>query len=219
MAPWAFASPRHNRDYCTTPYPQQQRPGDTAVFWGIARMANSPARQAALGKPAENNAQASRKDVEKFRGLHSRFLTLTQRAEKLNEDLPQDRKNFYQGHLLTQLGIYRHGFAIMLRIAQAITAFNQNNTAAAIERLDQALAEYDTLLALLRKAEYTPWQGWYAGDKFDYIYQTQHDIKRCRATLAHETPPPPTLPRQRYPTLYQYQQKFKNNYPLMYPAP
>jgi len=108
------------------------------------------------------------------------------------------------------MSIYCHSFAIPECIAKAALGLGDKDTAEAIEHLD------DAFFQALRKAEYSPWQGWYAGERFVYIYQTHHHIRQCRAILANQAPPAATLPRERYPILYRYQKKFKKNFPLMY---
>jgi hypothetical protein len=206
------------KEYFTTPYLEEERHGDNRVFRNISNTINRLTKEAdtAAGL-TKGTIDLAHNDVRIYGHLHRRFRDLAKRAEGLRDKIPQDRQNFYQGHLLTQIAIYRHGFAITEHIAEAILALGDKDKPKSIERLDEALKEYDEFFRVLREAEYSPWEGWYAGDRFVYIYQTHYSIRQCRAVLAAEAPPAPALPRERYPVLYRYQKKFKENFPLMYP--
>ena len=95
-------------------------------------------------------------------------------------------------------------------------ALGRKDKAAATGHLGDALGEYVALLDALRAAEYGRWKGWYAGEQFAGIDRVHNGIKRFRACLAGERRP---IGRAygRYPELYRYQQRFRENFPLLYP--
>lgn len=210
------------KQYFATSYMHENRCGDTCcgdtkIFQNLSKRINSLTEEFnETGGPTREMIDPARSDVKIYGELHRRFLDLAERAERIKGEIPPERRNFYQGHLLTQIAVYRHGFAITEHIAEAVVALGDKDRDKGIERLDAALKEYDEFFASLRKAEYSPWESWYAGDRFVYIHQTRHGIRQCRAIIAGETPPPPTLPRARYPVLYRYQEKGRENFPLLY---
>ena len=210
------------KQYFATSYMQENRCGDTScgdtkIFQTISKMINSLTEQVnATGGPTRETIDSARSDARVYSGLHRRFHDLAERAEGIKAAIPQERQNFYQGHLLTQIAVYRHGFAIIEHIAEATIALGDTDKPKAVERLDEALKEYDEFFRALRKAEYSPCESWYAGDRFVYIYQNHYGIRQCRAVIAGGAPPPPTLPRERYPVIYRYQEKGIENFPLLY---
>ena len=52
--------------------------------------------------------------------------------------------------------------------------------------------------------------------RFVNTFENQTDIKRLRAIVLGQAPPT-SRPGGYYPKMYEYQKKFKENYPLMYP--
>ena len=101
-------------------------------------------------------------------------------------------------------------------VREAILALGRKKKDSAIEHLDEALVEYEALLAAMRESQYGRWRGWYAGERFVGVYQVHNRVKRFRACLAGE-PRPISRHRERYSQLYEYQEKFKQNFPLPYP--
>ncbi len=91
----------------------------------------------------------------------------------------------------------------------------QEKKDSAIEFLDEALDEYEAILIATRKAEYGRWRGWYAGERFVGVHQVHNGVKRFRACLAGE-PRPISRHSGSYSELYEYQEKFKQNFPLLY---
>ena len=140
---------------------------------------------------------------------------LSERALALKLRIPPDRTDFYQGHVRTQISIHHRGSAVLSAMCEAILALGRKEKDSVIEHLDEALDEYQALLAAMREAEYGRWRGWYAGERFVGVYQVHNGVKRFRVCLAGE-PRPISRHRGRYSELYEYQEKFKQNFPLLY---
>ena len=205
------------REYFSTPY-MKLRDGDHRLFSNMTRLMASVAVEANRRTvPKRKTLDSAREYLKEREDSYRHLVALSERALALKSTIPPDRTDFYQGHVLTQISIHRRGSAVLRAICEAILAFGQKKKDSAIEHLDEALGEYEALLAPMRKAEYGRWRGWYAGERFVGVYEVHNGIKRFRACLASE-PRPVARHRGRYAELYEYQEKFKQNFPLLYPA-
>ncbi len=204
------------RDYFSTPY-MKLHYGDHRIFSDISRLMASVAVEANRDTvPNRPTLDLARKYLKEREDSYRHLVALSERALALKSKIPPDRCDFYQGHVLTQISIYRRGSAVLKAMCEAILSLGEKKKDAAIKHLDEALDEHEAILAAMRKAEYGRWRGWYAGERLVDVYQVHNGVKRFRACLAGE-PRPLSRDNGKYSELYEYQEKFKQNFPLLYP--
>lgn len=142
-------------------------------------------------------------------------------AAPLAARIPENRRNFYQAHVLTPVQIHLQSLEMMENLGAAKTALDNKDNPLAITRAEQALRDADELFAALRLAETGKWASWYAGDRLVGM-EGSRDIARVLLARAKGEPLPPVREdnkHQIYPTLYRYQIPFLKNFPLLYPQP
>jgi len=205
-------------DYFTTPYIQKGRRADSGLTRSVRVAARSLAKWAANGKkPDQQVLEDARTNLTMYRDSHARFKGLLDRATALRADVPDDRRNFYQFHVLTTLELYMHAFAANESLSRAMLAMEDGNRDSAVEHARTALLHFDKIAPALRKGEYTPWEGWNAGDVVTNVEPTRHALAVCAAALAGDPPPAPVTTYDVYKKIQEYQRPFLKNYPLMYP--
>ncbi len=93
-----------------------------------------------------------------------------------------DRRDFFQAHILTQLGVHRHSNLMLRHIAQAAAPGASTDTQLA--NIEASIRELRATLDALRQAEYGKWAGFYTlGDWFVDIPLTLHLAEACLAQL------------------------------------
>jgi Glycosyl hydrolase family 115 len=150
---------------------------------------------------------------------------LAEKAMRLLPLIPADRKDFYQSHVLTQIQIHLQSLMALEATCQAVDAYGAGDRAQAIAHAAGAIAACDRIPVVLRKAEYGKWAAWYAGERFIDLDRTRLTLQDLRAAFKGE---PESLKPERwkdygldpvhhYDDMYQYQEPFLKNYPLLYP--
>jgi len=138
-------------------------------------------------------------------------------AQALTPGIPPDRREFFQSHLLTALGLHLHGHEMIAAYCAALLCLQRQDRPGTEAQLVRALAGIDALFATLRLAERGKWAAWYIGEHFVGIDLSRDQIRTQLALVRGETLPP-ARPRRFYPELYQHQDAFQHNFPLMYPS-
>jgi hypothetical protein len=138
-------------------------------------------------------------------------------AQALVPSLPSERREFFQSHLVTALGIHLHGHEMLAAYCAALQCLQRQDHPGAEAQLVRALVAIDALFATLRLAEKGKWAAWYIGEHFVGIDLSRDQIRTQLALVRGETPPP-IRPRRFYPELYKHQDAFQQNFPLMYPS-
>ena len=82
--------------------------------------------------------------------------------------------------------------------------------------MERSLAATDRLFAVMRRAETGKWSRWFFGERFVGLEANRDRLRVALAVLRGE-PEPPVHPSFGYPQLYQYQEPFLQNFPLLYP--
>jgi hypothetical protein len=83
-------------------------------------------------------------------------------AEKAQPQVPPERRDFFQAHVLTQVGIHLHSNRMVMYLAQAAADPHSPDQLA---KLRAALKESDELEGAMRAAGYGQWRGFYnSGD-------------------------------------------------------
>lgn len=131
--------------------------------------------------------------------------------------VPENRRDFYQAHVLTMIQVHLDSLAMLEEYCAAKAALAAHDKPVALARAEQALLAVDRLFAALRKAEYGKWNGWYSGDVFVGMEGSRDLVRVMLAELKGEAPPPVRVKPDFYQKLYQYQIPFLENFPLMYP--
>ncbi|NLE38228.1 MAG: hypothetical protein GX621_09415 [Pirellulaceae bacterium] len=205
-------------EYFTTPYLQKRLRGDCGVVrtaWNMANMLNNWVVK--NERPDQKSLDEVKSELSMYEENTARFKNLYERALALYPDVPANRRDFYQFHVLTTLDLYRRAFATNAMLADAVLAMAEGDRDKAIGHARTAVDEFDRIFSALRKAEYPPWRGWHAGEIFVHLTPTRHAIIRCSASLSGEAPPPPINVRENYRRIQEYQEPFLKNFPLMYP--
>ena len=140
---------------------------------------------------------------------------LLAKAQALAPSLPPDRRDFFQSHLLTALGIHLHGHEMLAAYCHAQLSLQRGDRPGALVNLARSLAGNEGIFAAMRLGERGKWACWYIGEYFVSLDLSRDLIRRHTAAVRGEAPPP-VRPRRYYPELYQYQDSFRKNYPLMY---
>ena len=130
--------------------------------------------------------------------------------------MPAGRRDFFQAHLLTPISIHLHSLEMLESFCQAMMACGENQKPQAIAALEDSLAATDRLFAAMWRAETGKWARWYIGERFVGL-EASRDHLRVTLALLRGEPQPPVHPNFGYPELYQYQEPFSPNYPLLYP--
>jgi len=134
---------------------------------------------------------STNKIAQMCREAEPRWEALAQRAAKLAEQIPVARRDFFQGHVRTQIAIHLHSNRMLLHTVQAALA---KSAATKVEHLKSAAREVELELKAFRDAEYGKWAGFYKGELFVNV---RHTLEMLRgATRSVETGVPVQLPRQ-----------------------
>lgn len=158
-----------------------------------------------------------------FAATHLPYLAdLAVAAEPLRTRVPENRRDFYQAHVLTPIAIHRHSLAMLEAYAAAQTALAAEDRDEALRQAELAMSAVDALFAALRRAETGRWRTWYMGDLLVCMETSRDRIRDLQARLRGEPPPPRrrlSHPREAYPHMYRYQLPFLKNFPRLYPRP
>ena len=115
-------------------------------------------------------------------------------AEQAAAMVEADRRDFYQGHVLTQVEVNRYSNRMLADLAGAIAEHR---------RAETAVASIDQVLAALKKAEYGKWSGFFADELFVKVTQTRSMVEAWNSFVAGKGVPPGTLIQALSPDPYQ----------------
>ena len=138
-------------------------------------------------------------------------------AQALSPRVPDNRRDFYQAHVLTPIQIHLHSLAMLEDYCAAKAARDKQDKAEAVARAEQAMRAADDLFAALHRAETGKWATWYAGDLLVGMEGSRDLVRVLLAELKGEPAPPCRTRFDAYTKLYQYQLPFLRNFPLLYP--
>lgn len=137
-------------------------------------------------------------------------------AKTLLAEIPDDCKDFYQSHVVTQIEIHLQSLIMLEFYCKSILDYNIGKNAEAISNIEKALEGSNNLFSALSKAEYGKWVGWYMGETFVNLNEAYDLIRTMQSVLRHE-PIPPIRNMRDYKDVYKYQEPFLKNFPLLYP--
>jgi len=206
------------RKYYGIPYQgRAQRRGENAVASRLYDLDEEVLPLTGGNKPLTDAVARQAKGDLAFAQTNRPYVTeLVKQAEALAPAIPPERRDFYQAHVLTQAHIHLHLLEMLEHRAESVEAYGAGDKAKVISSLEQALRANDQLFDALHKAEYGKWSRWYIGERFVGLEAGRDRLRRALAEARGE-PPPPLRKRHGYPELYQYQERFQTNFPLLYP--
>jgi hypothetical protein len=204
--------------YFDIPYHRDDvRQGENAIHFALRQINVKAAPLIAKGQPLDEALVRLAKEKEVFASSNLRIVApLAARAQSLAEAVPVDRRAFYLAHVVTPLQVHRCSLAILESYAQSVQAYAAGEKPRALELADQALQISEELSAALRRAEYGKWPCWYMGERFVGLNTTYERLRCLKAYLTGQ-PQPPIRASEGYPELYQYQEPFSADFPLLYP--
>ncbi|NYG45406.1 hypothetical protein GGD67_002864 [Bradyrhizobium sp. IAR9] len=191
-----------------------------------------------LMESGRSPSPATVEQAEKHRQLAVTNLgylpSLLAKAEGLASKIPEQRRDFYVSHMLTALRIHVHANEMLDYYCGALERLAVSDHADAIQHLERALVSIDALFTSLRLEERNKWAGWYSGETFLGLEYGRSLLRACLAALRGEPPSPlhilpgykqlheynyPKIYYSAYSRVYQYQDRFKHNFPLLYGTP
>lgn len=90
-----------------------------------------------------------------------RWDSLYREARDLITEIPENRQDFYQAHVLTPIEIHLYGNKMLIGTMQAFLEEDQEQK---IELLNRATVQIDCILASFTRAEYGKWHNFYQND-------------------------------------------------------
>ena len=138
------------------------------------------------------------------------------KVESAYKKIPDERKDFFRGHLLFQTRIHLPYIKMLDNYCKALLAYQAKDSMKAIEFAEKALDANSAIKAVFIDAEYGKWQNWFIGSSLPWNNYTHDELRILIATLKGE-PNPPVRPLRYDPEFYNYQIPFAKNYPLLYP--
>ena len=209
--------------YFAIPYLRRdQRMGENPLFWRLRSLHRRVARPISRGEPLSSRARRDMGRVQRLvRANRPHVADLLAQAKLLAEAIPADRGPFYQSHVLTPIAVHGETLATLDAYCRALEAYDAKDKSQAVLHAEGALKANDRLYAALHKAEYGKWSDWYRGDRFGGLEGIKYTRDRLRSLLAYlhgKTPPPVHPRRDSYKEIYEYQEPFAENFPLLYPV-
>jgi hypothetical protein len=210
------------REYFATSYMNDSGlKGENWVQRQVRQLHDKTFPQVAAGKPLEDAAVKMCGEMLKFSSENRAYMEkLLGKAEKLSQMVQSSRRDFYQSHVLTQIQVHLKSLAVLEASCQAMKIYGAADKAKAIVQAGKALETFDGIYPELHKAEYGKWAGWYEGECFLRLEGTRGRLENMLAALKGEPEPvkSPWWDDYAYKELYQYQERFSKNFPLLYPA-
>jgi Glycosyl hydrolase family 115 len=141
---------------------------------------------------------------------------LLDKAKLVIPQLPDDRANFYQSHVITEIQIHLQSLLALEWYCKSVLAYHSGDKTTAVADAENAVRSCNDLFSALHQAEYGKWAGWYRGECFVNL-NGSYDLVRVLAARMKGEPLPPTRKPRTYEDLYKYQERFEKNFPLLYP--
>ena len=204
--------------YFDIPYQRaDQRKGDNLAHSMLRKLAIAMAPRLQAGRPPTAAERKSLGAAQQFAATNRAYVEqLVAAATALEPRVPAARRDFFQAHVLTPFSIHLYSLEMLESYCKAMGAYSDNQKPQAIAALEESLTATDQLFAAFRQAETGKWARWYFGERFVGLEANRDRLRGALALLRGE-PEPPVHPGFGYPELYQYQEPFSPNFPLLYP--
>ncbi len=205
--------------YFDIPYQRQEtRHGDNRLHTMQRTLDTAAAPLIAEGKPLSKSLLGKARDLQNFASTNRAYVSeLATAAEQIASRVPQERRDFFDSHLLAQIQIHLHSLEMLEAYGSALTAYGKDDKQSAIASTEQALRATDEIFETLHRGESGKWAAWYFGERFVGLESTRDRLRVLLAKLRGEPLPPPHAPSG-YSELYRYQEPFQKDFPLLYPA-
>jgi len=147
---------------------------------------------------------------EELAKTHRPYLVeLLKSAEALMDRIPQNRQAFYESHVLTPIRIHLHLLGILEHYANAMIHRDASQAELAVQ-------EFDKLFDAMHRVETGKWAAWYIGECLAGVEENRDYVRQLLAELRGE-PAPPVRKKIGYMDIYNYQDPFLKNFPLLHP--
>lgn len=160
--------------------------------WEMARMVGEGYGRPNYGGKAWMLRTAAH-EVEQCGGAAARWNAVWAKAQSAAALVAPERKDFYQGSVLTMVEINRESNRMLLNVSKAILDAQKGEIAAAQKDAAEAVNAVAAIRKAQSAAEYGKWKNWYRGDWLDGVYRTQQVVDAYAAflkdPLTHLAPP------------------------------
>jgi hypothetical protein len=203
--------------YFNIPYIKEQT-GDHTIHSRLRRIMQAATSFILENKPLDDETLNSCKENLKFASENRTYVAkLTDKAVSLAAQVPAERKDFYQSHVLTQLQIHLYSLAALEYYSQSALAYHSRNKTEAVRYSEKAIEASKEVFADNKKGEYGKWANWYRGSLFVGLERSYDLLRVWNARLKNEPIPLIRKERNAYEDIEKYQEAFKDNFPLLYP--
>lgn len=203
-------------EYFRIPYISAQE-SDHGLSSRIRQVVNATVQSVAKNRPLDEKTLTVIREQLKFAVDNRVYVDkLSSKTAALASQLPAGRKDFYQSHVLTPLAIHQQALVALEYGCRSALACQADNRTQAISFSDKAIQACKDMFVSRQKAEYGKWAAWYRGDSFVGYVHVYDSFRTLHARLKNE-PPPPVRKGRGYGELESYQERFKDNFPLLYP--
>jgi hypothetical protein len=205
--------------YFNIPYQRRaQRNGDNMLQTRL-RTLDHAAWSVFCGKTLSNKVIQSIGPQRAFAEENRAYAAeLYGRAREVERSIPAPRHDFYTAHVLTQIRIHLHSLEMLEHYCRSLQRQISGDKPRAIAELKLAQAAVDAVFDALHAAEFGKWARFYQGERFDNVDWTR-DLLRVRMAQLTGGRLPPMRIRPGYEDIYGYQERFGNNFPLLYGTP
>lgn len=169
--------------------------------------------EATLSPKAGERARAT---LVVFDASRESLERLDEAAAQLEPRIPAARRDFFRGHLRAQLALHRHSNEMAGAKSRAMLALLDGKNDLALAEMENALAAAEAAIEARRMGEYGRWRDWYRGDRL-VSFPATRDMLRTNIALMKGETPPPVRSVERFPEMYDYQERFSENFPFLYP--
>ena len=150
--------------------------------------------------------QEALKEIAACSGAEPRWNAVYTKALEAEHLVSADRRDFYQGAVLTMIEINRESNRMLLKVAQSVEAQKQGDHALALKEAKEALQAVDAIKAAEARAEYGKWKNWYRGDWLTNVDRTRQLAAIYVGYLENpNTPIPPPIEWSNWEAYYYIQ--------------
>ena len=121
--------------------------------------------------------------------VQDKWVSLMDECENIIGILPENRRDFFRGHLITQVAIHLYSNSILHQVSKALIRMSDKDPEAALLSLKTASEQGNLLLARLQDAEYGKWLDWFGGEMFVGISQTLEFIVTVQKLIENDLLP------------------------------
>ncbi|MGA9584163.1 MAG: glycosyl hydrolase 115 family protein, partial [Terracidiphilus sp.] len=117
------------------------------------------------------------RDIRECEGAQPRWDAVWQHAVAAKSLVDPDRRDYYQGAVLTMITINRESNRALLLVARALQDDGAGDEEKARNEAGEALQALDAIQASMTAAEYGKWKNWYRGDWLTGVYRTRELVQ------------------------------------------